>query len=173
MDAEIEKIVPAPRVGNVRSSYCLCSDKDAKQVIKLSFTMSFYDPSLDKSMIYPPVYPPDYCKPYTRHEVLFAEGLNYAGEYWVVVEAQDDHPENNKAHERRWALPLAGCVFIQPSARYGFRGIGFSEDTDTLARKAYFELGQVYNPMKGLFTLCYSGWYPLGEKGGALINKPK
>ena len=90
------------------------------------------------------------------------------------MEAQDDHPESNKAHERRWTLPRGSKLFVQSCAHYGFaRWWDPFEDTDDEAQDVYNKLGAVYNPTLGKFSICYSGWYPLGDRGGTLVNKSR
>jgi len=151
------------RDGIVGAHYCLCSERNDSNVY-----LSFYDPLLERL---------DEVSGATdkgvHHREALVGGLAYAGNYTIVVEAQDDHPESNKAHERRWTLPAGSNFFVQPCAHYGFANMGWFEDTDGDAWKAYNELGKVYNPITAKLQLCYSGWYPLRDKGGVLINKPK
>ncbi len=151
------------RTSIVGGYYCLCSDKAATQSV-----LSFYDPLLQRmdEVLGNTVAG-------TRHREGLCGTLAYAGDYHIVVEAQDNHPESNKAHERRWALPLGTRLFVQPCAHYSFKNLGWFEDTDGEALKAYRELGEVFNPRLNRSALCYSGWYPLGEQGGVLVNKPR
>jgi hypothetical protein len=108
------------------------------------------------------------------HREALTGYLTYAGDYTIIVEAQDDHPESNKAHERRWTLPRGSKLFVQSCAHYGFaRWWDPFEDTDDEAQDVYNKLGAVYNPTFGKFSICYSGWYPLGDRGGVLVNKSR
>jgi hypothetical protein len=144
----------------IGSYYCLCSDKPASKVY-----LSFYDPLLEKL---------DEVLGATdrgAHREALTGYLTYAGDYTIIVEAQDDHPESNKAHERRWTLPRGSKLFVQSCAHYGFTGF-WDWNTDAIANKAYYELGKVVNPVN-LRELCYSGWYPIHECGGVLVNKRK
>jgi hypothetical protein len=147
----------------IGSYYCLCSDKPASKVY-----LSFYDPLLEKL---------DEVLGATdrgAHREALTGYLTYAGDYTIIVEAQDDHPESNKAHERRWTLPRGSKLFVQSCAHYGFaRWWDPFEDTDDEAQDVYNKLGAVYNPTLGKFSICYSGWYPLGDRGGVLVNKSR
>jgi hypothetical protein len=105
------------------------------------------------------------------HREALTGYLAYAGDYTIIVEAQDDYRESNKAHERRWTLPRGSKLFVQSCAHYGFTGF-WDWNTDAIANKAYYELGKVVNPVN-LRELCYSGWYPIHECGGVLVNKRK
>ena len=138
--------------------YCLCSDKNASKVY-----LSFYDPLFEKLEEVSGANDKGAC-----HREALVGNLAYAGDYTIVVEAQDDHPEDNKAHERRWTLPIGCKIFVQPCAHYGFTGF-WEWNTDTIANKAYYELGEVIDP-KNLRSFCYSGWYPIHERGGVLVN---
>jgi len=153
------------RAGVVRGNYCLCSDRDAKQVF-----VSFYDPTFNQPIIYPPVYPSNYRKPAVNHEVILTGRLDYAGEYWILVEAQDDHPEGNKVHERRWALPLAGAFIVPSCTNFAFIS---DVDTSSDAQNAYNQLGAIWDLYARDFLSCYSGFYPLGVRGGVVINASK
>jgi len=149
------------RDGIVGAHYCLCSERNDSNVY-----LSFYDPLLERL---------DEVSGATdkgvHHREALVGGLAYAGNYTIVVEAQDDHPESNKAHERRWTLPAGSNFFVQPCAHYGFTGF-WEWNTDIIANKAYYELGKVINPIN-LNYLCYSGWYPIHERRGVLVNKRK
>ncbi len=159
-DAELKKIGLAPRTGVIKGDYCLCSNKEANQVFVL-----FYDPTFRQAIIYPAIYPPR--QPGARHEVFLTGHLDYAGEYWVLVEAQDNHPESNKAHERRWALPLAGTFVVPSCTNFGFVA---DVDTSSDAENAYNQLGEIWDLYAEDFLSCYSGFYPLGKRGGVIIN---
>jgi hypothetical protein len=164
VEARLMKIGLTTRAGVINGDYCLCSDRDAKQVF-----VSFYDPTFDQPM-FPPTYPSDYRRPRILHEVTFTGRLNYAWVYWILVEAQDDHPEANKVHERRWALPLAGVLVVPSCTNFAFVA---DVDTSSDARNAYIQLGAIWDPHARDYLSCYSGFYPLGERGGVVINASK
>jgi len=150
------------RISIIGVYYCLCSDRSAAQVI-----LSLYDPLLEQiDQI------TGNTEVKTENRDALCGILNYAGNYHILISAQDNHL-NNRAHRRKWTLPLGENIFVMPCAHYGFANWGFFEDTDGEAWKAYDELGEVYNPITAKLQLCYSGWYPLRDKGGVLINKPK
>jgi len=165
MEARLMKIGLTTRAGVIKGDYCLCSDRDAKQVF-----VSFYDPTFDQPMIYPPAYPSDYRQPKVAHEVTFTGSLNYAGVYWILVEAQDDHPEGNKVHERRWALLLASILVVPSCTNFAFTS---DVDTTSDAENAYNQLGAIWDLYARDFLSCYSGFYPLGVRGGVIIDAPK
>jgi uncharacterized membrane protein len=164
VEARLMKIGLTTRAGVINGDYCLCSDRDAKQVF-----VSFYDPTFDQPM-FPPTYPSDYRRPRILHEVTFTGRLNYAWVYWILVEAQDDHPEANKVHERRWALPLAGVLVVPSCTNFAFVA---DVDTSSDARNDYIQLGAIWDPYARDYLSCYSGFYPLGERGGVVINASK
>jgi len=62
VEARLMKIGLTTRAGVINGDYCLCSDRDAKQVF-----VSFYDPTFDQPM-FSPIYPSDYRRPRILHD---------------------------------------------------------------------------------------------------------
>jgi len=127
--------------------------------------MDVYDPDLALVSLrnHPVPYP-------TRLGLNEASGLitlEFASNYTFLVSALDNDAPDEIWGRNRPALERATAYFVHPATCFG------TEDTYTVdnANRAYEELGAVYGPA-GTCTL-YSGYAPLGQRGGVVANPTK
>ncbi len=112
------------------------------------------------------------------NDTWFDVSLLYAGEYAFTFWAQDNFPDYDKGHRRKW-ISSKYVYFVYPTVHFAFTENANYPwqpiDTTTYAQVAYDNLEVVFNPNFNPTYSLYRGWFPLGQPeqggGGICIDK--